>query len=101
MYVWVAVTHDRWPGIKYRMRGITDQLASLQPIAAFQADLRAHRLYLRVSAVEPSELLSDMEMHPSAGTNLIRIWPPNSLLLHDVTLDARAHARGPAVYVPG
>jgi hypothetical protein len=96
MYVWIGTTPNRFPGIEYRQRDITETLTNMKVAAAFQADLIVHRLLVRVSGVDPPEVLADIEMF-----GLVRIWPSAPLLLHDPTSEARGRERRSAVWVPG
>ncbi len=83
-------------GIEYRHRDITGSLTGMKVKSAFQADLIVHRLLIRVSGVDPPEVLGDIHM-----SGLIRIWPSEPILLHDSSSLARLRQRGPAVWIPG
>lgn len=101
VFVWLGMVGSKLPGISFSVRSIGRQLASLGATEAFQADLRVHRLYIRVSGVEPPDVLSDIAMMPSASTTLYRVWPVETFLLDDPTAAARLRQRGRAVWVEG
>jgi hypothetical protein len=96
MYVWLGLRQARLPGIYYRHRDITKSLTNMNPRSAFQADLIIHRVLIRVSGVDPPEVLGDIEM-----PGLLRVWPTTPLLLHDLSSEARLRRRGTTVWVPG
>jgi hypothetical protein len=50
---------------------------------------------LRVSGVDPPDVLGDIHMY-----GLIRIWPAEPVLLYDLEADTRMRQRGRAVWIP-